>query len=105
MNAYGERLEQPIALSAKMEDLLVIALAQRREVARAAGLSPQKLAHHQATPSQMEDMIDAWRRNVSSWMSTRSLDEHWDLRDQHRDQDANQFAHRLFRKYCSHISG
>ena len=62
VNAYGERLEQPIALSAKMEDLLIIALAQRREIAVAAGLSPQKLAHHQATPSQMEDMIDAWRK-------------------------------------------
>ena len=99
VNAYGEPLEPPIAFSANMEDLLVIALAQRREIPIVARLSPQKLARHQATPSQMENMVDAWRRNFSSWMSTRSLDEYWDLRNQHRNQDAHQFRHRLFRAH------
>ena len=88
-----------------MEDLLHVVLAKRREIAAAAGLSHKKLAHHQATPSQMKDMTNAWRNNVSSWMSTRNLDEYWDLRDQHRNQDAHQFAHRRFTTYCFHISG
>ena len=105
VNAYVERLEQPIPLSVKMEDLLNIVLAQRRKIAAAASLSHKELAHHQATPSQMKDMINAWRKNVSSWMSTRSLDQYQGLRDQKRNQDANQFAHKRFATYCFQISG
>ena len=71
VNASGDNLEQPSPLSLKTEYLLHVVLAQRREIAAAAGLGDKKLAHHQATPSQMKDMINAWRKNVSSWMSTR----------------------------------
>ena len=44
-------MEEHIPLSVKMEDLLNIVLAQRREIAAVAGLSHKKLAHHQATVS------------------------------------------------------
>ena len=104
MNASGERFEQPLPLSLKMEDLLRVVSAQRGEIAAAAGLRDSSMSRHHATQSQMKDMMNAWRNNVGSWMCIRNQSRYWDLKQQ-RNQDAHQLAKSCFTTYCFQLSG
>ena len=104
MNASGERFEQPLPLSLKMEDLLRVVSAQRGEIAAAAGLRDSSMSRHHATQSQMKDMMNAWRNNVGSWMCIRNQSRYWDFKQQ-RNQDAHQFAKSCFTTYCFQLSG
>jgi hypothetical protein len=105
VNPSGDYFENPIPLSVKLEDLLKVVLAKRREIAAKAGLSDNSLSGHRATESEMKDMTNAWRKNVHSWMCIRNQALYWDLLAQRRAQEAHQFARTRFSTYCFQISG
>ena len=73
MTSSGYHTAEAIPFSCKMESLLQIALAQRSKIAEAAGLTEEQLLQHRATSSQMQDMMNAWRRDVGAWMSTDGI--------------------------------
>ena len=88
-----------------MEELLRVVLVQRRKIATKAGLSRHQLARHQPTLSQMRDLINAWRKDVSSWMSAHSLDKYHNIREQRRNGKARDLSHSRFTTYCFQIYG
>ena len=91
-------------LSLKMEELLRVVTDKRRDIVAAAGLSEESLSHHHATPTEMQDTMNNWRNDVSSWMSTDNQNQYWELK-RRRPLQAHQFAKSRFTTYCHHISG
>ena len=101
----GYRAPQAMPFSSKMENLLQIALAQRRKIAEAAGLTNKQLLEHRATPSQMQDMMNTWRKDVTEWMSTDNQEKYFGLLDAKQNQKAHQLSKRCFSTCCFQISG
>jgi hypothetical protein len=52
----------------------------------------------------MEEMINAWRNDVASWMCISTQDVYWNLKRK-RSQHALQFTESRFTTYCFQISG
>ena len=104
IDGYGEHFDRPMPLSLKMEELLRVVTDKRRDIVAAAGLSEESLSHHHATPTEMQDIMNNWRNDVSSWMSTDNQNQYWELK-RRRSQKAHQFAKSRFTTYCHHISG
>ena len=104
LNPSGERFDQPVPLSQKMEDLLLVVSAQRRRIATASRLDQSSLSHHRATDLEMKEMINAWRNDVASWMCISTQDVYWNLKRK-RSQHALQFTESRFTTYCFQISG
>ena len=98
----GSRLDTPMPLSCKMESLLEVVLTQRKKIARAAGLDDSQLCRHRATESQMKEMMNAWRKDVKTWMCPDSQAEYFTLT---RPQGRQQFAKKRFTTHCFQISG
>ena len=104
VNPSGERMEQPLPLSVKMEDLLVVVSEQRRKIAEASRFDISRLSHHHATDLEMMNRMNAWRNDVASWMCHRNQQKYWSLK-RNRPQEAHQYTKRRFSTYCFHISG
>ena len=75
VTSAGTCVPEAIPFSCKMESLILVALTQRQKIAIAAGLTETQLQRHKATPEQMKDMMNNWRKDVTSWMSTEN--QHW----------------------------
>ena len=75
VTSAGTCVPEAIPFSCKMESLILVALTQRQKIGIAAGLTETQLQRHKATPEQMKDMMNNWRKDVTSWMSTEN--QHW----------------------------
>jgi hypothetical protein len=101
----GYRAPEAMLFSSKMENLLQISLERRRTIAEAAGLTDEQLLQHRATPSEMKEMYNSWRRDVRAWMSTDNQEKYFDLLDANRKQRAHQLGKQCFSTYCFQVSG
>jgi hypothetical protein len=101
----GYRAPGAMSFSAKMENLLRISLERRSLIAKAAGLTSEQLLQHRASPSEMKDMYNDWRRDVRAWMSTDNRERYFDLLSAGKRQKAHQLGKQCFTTYCFHVSG
>ncbi len=101
----GYRAPGAMSFSSKMENLLRISLERRRTIAEAAGLTDEQLLQHRATPSEMKELYNTWRRDVRAWMSTDNQEKYFDLLDANRSQRAHQLGKQCFTTYCFQVSG
>ena len=53
---------------------------------------------------EMKDLINAWRKDVDSWMSPKNLKIYYDLKRKHA-HEAQQMGNSFFNSYLHDISG
>ena len=105
VTSSGYRVPEAMPFSSNMENLLHVALARRRTIAEAAGLTEEQLLQHRATRSQMKETMNNWRTDVRAWMSTDNQEQYFDLLNANRNQEAHQLGKQCFPTYCFHVSG
>ena len=84
VTSAGTHVPEAIPFSCKMESLILVALTQRQKIGIAAGLTETQLQYHTATPDEMRDMMNSWRKDVRAWMSTESQEKYFELLENHQ---------------------
>ena len=98
----GERLLTPMPLARTLEDLFSIALQRRGIMARESGWRRSDFKTRCATEEEMKTMINAWRKDVDSWMNPKTLDQYHKKKTQ---QEKHLLSKSRFSTYQFHIAG
>ena len=96
----GEHLNEAMPISAKMEELLQIALAKRQEI---PGVAASRT--HVATEAEMQELMKNWIDDVESWMHRNTQDKYNTLLEHREMQRAHNLKRSRFTTFCHHISG
>ena len=101
----GERIEKAMPLSAKMEELLRVVHAKRKELAREENIPLDELADYTARPEEYRKLMKNWMDDVGSWMHAKHQETYQKLREDGFSQRAHPLKKRCFQSFCFNISG
>ena len=99
---FGEKLEKPMPVAVKMEELLKAAQRQRQ---RFLGRISQMDRHIRIGEGNMREIFNEWRHHPEEWMNPKSLEHHENMLWNGQEHKAQQYAKSCFSTFTFQISG
>ena len=108
-NRYGKRLEKPMPLAVKMEELLAQALRQRQLHLHRLKLASGRRTHvdplMRIEDDDMKTIYNEWRTHPEKYMQWSTLETYKAMKSRGENQQAHQLTKSCFSTYLFQLSG
>ena len=106
---FGEKLEKPMPIAVKMEQLLKAAQRQRQRFLGWIPSSTDRISqmdmHIRIGEDNMKDIFNEWRHHPEDWMNPKPLKCHENMLWNGEEHRAQQFAKSRFNTFLFQLSG